>query len=77
MLYEILDCFYLNFCRFTLVESIPENLTYKAGEPSHPSTYSGIHEILSKAKDTIEIASFYWTMRSDDLTVKDPSSWEV
>ncbi|XP_053373160.1 5'-3' exonuclease PLD3-like [Mercenaria mercenaria] len=63
-------------CLFTLVESIPENLTYNAGEPSHPSTFSGIQEIISKAENTIEIASFYWTMRPNDLPVTDPSSWQ-
>lgn len=71
-----LQCKTNDACSFTLVESIPENLTYNAGEPSHPSTYSGVHEILSRAKETIEIASFYWTMRADDLPVKDPSSWQ-
>ncbi|KAL4238595.1 phospholipase D [Mactra antiquata] len=63
-------------CLYTLVESMPENLTYNAGDPSHPSTYSGIRDILGMAKETIEIASFYWTIRGDDLPVKDPTSWE-
>ena len=70
-----------NFCSvlysFQLVESIPENLTYTKGEPSHPSTYHGIKELLALANETIEIASFYWTMRGDDLPVSDPSDWQV
>ena len=60
-----------------MVESIPENLTYSSGEPTHPSTFSGIRDMISKAKETIEIASYYWTMRSDDLPYADSSSWQV
>lgn len=63
-------------CSFTLVESIPENLTYNAGEPSHLSTYEGIREILALAQESIEIASYYWTLRGSDVPFKDPSSWQ-
>lgn len=63
-------------CIFTLVESIPENLTYKNGELVHLSTFAGIKQILALANETIEIASFYWTMLGTDLSVQDPSSKE-
>lgn len=59
------------------MESIPENLTYSPTEPSHPSTYIGIHDMIALAKETIEIASYYWTMTSADLPVRDPSDWQV
>lgn len=63
-------------CVFTLVESIPDNLTYSNGSLPHPSTFTGISQILDLAQDTIEIASFYWTMRRSDLPSPDGSSWQ-
>ena len=63
--------------RFQLVESIPENLTYNSGPPIHPSTFTGIKQLIGLAQETIEIASFYWTMRSEDLPVQDESAWQV
>lgn len=63
-------------CIFTLVESIPENLTYPAGSPQHVSTFAGIQGLLKQAKETIEIASYYWTMLPEDLPVQDPSNWQ-
>lgn len=62
-------------CVFTLVESIPDNLTFAAGTPSHPSTFEGIFQMLEMAKETIEIASFYWTMKGSDLPSPDGSDW--
>ena len=56
---------------------MPENLTYSSGSPSHPSTFTGISELLDLAQETIEIASFYWTMRSSDIPSPDGSSWQV
>ena len=63
-------------CNITMIESIPENLTYPAGAPSHPSIYSGWLKLLDTAQSTIYIASSYWSLRSDDIPVKDPSSWQ-
>lgn len=63
-------------CVFTLVESIPENLTYSNGSLPHPSTFTGISQLLDMAQDTIEIASFYWSMRGSDLPSPDGSSWQ-
>ena len=59
------------------MESIPENLTYSNGSLPHPSTFTGISQLLDMAQDTIEIASFYWTMRKSDLPSPDGSSWQV
>jgi hypothetical protein len=63
-------------CNITLIESIPENLTYPDGAPSHPSIYSGWLQLLDAAQSTIYIASSYWSLRSEDIPVKDPSSWQ-
>ena len=59
------------------MESIPDNLTYANGSLPHPSTYTGISQLLDKAQGTIEIASFYWSMRPGDLPSPDGSSWQV
>lgn len=64
------------FLRYTLVESIPENLTYGEGSPTHPTTYSAWKTLLSIATETIDIGSFYWSLKSGDI-YKDPSDWEV
>jgi phospholipase D3/4 len=63
-------------CNITMIESIPENLTYTKDAPSHPSIYSGWLQLLDTAQSTIYIASSYWSLRSEDVTVKDPSSWQ-
>lgn len=62
-------------CSASLVESIPENLTYPAGSISHPSTYKALSKLIDKATHTIEIASFYWTLRRADI-YNDSSAWQ-
>ena len=59
-----------------LVESTPENLTYPAGSPSHLSTYKAWMQLLTDAKETVDIASFYWTLRGHG-SIKDPTDKEV
>ncbi|XP_033110848.1 phospholipase D3-like [Anneissia japonica] len=56
-------------CRVVLVESIPENLTYPDGAPSHVSTYQTWLNLILSAEKTIDIASFYWTLRPHDLNI--------
>lgn len=63
-------------CVLSLVESIPVGLTYKAGSPSHPSTFSGLMNLMEAATKSIEIASFYWTLNGSDIAFHDNSSWE-
>ncbi|KAI4457676.1 phospholipase d - related [Holotrichia oblita] len=62
-------------CRFSLIESIPEGMTYPNGTASYPSTYETWYDLIDKAQHTIEIASFYWTLRQDEV-YPDPSSVE-
>ncbi|XP_023213787.1 phospholipase D3-like, partial [Centruroides sculpturatus] len=59
----------------SIVESIPENLTYPAGSPQHLSTYEGWMNLIGMAQNTIDIASFYWTLRGNDV-IQDPSDWQ-
>ena len=50
-------------CRLSIVESIPENLTFPSGSPSHGSTYDAWMSLLSAASKSVDIASYYWTLR--------------
>ena len=50
----------------TIVESIPENLTYSCDSPVHPSTYQGWLDLLTAATTSVDIASYYWTLRGTD-----------
>ncbi|CAL8091902.1 unnamed protein product [Orchesella dallaii] len=60
-------------CRISLVESIPEGLTFNSSI-SHPSTYDAWVQLIDLAKEEIEIGSFYWNLedtRTDpNLTAK-------
>lgn len=57
----------LDDCVISLVESIPEGLEYSQDAPSHRRTYDTWMELVENAKDHIDIASFYWTLRGQDV----------
>ncbi|XP_059167441.1 5'-3' exonuclease PLD3-like [Physella acuta] len=61
-------------CIFTLVESIPENMTYSANDRRLMSTYDAHMRLLDRANSSIHLASFYWTLRGSDTEVHDYSS---
>ena len=63
-------------CKLSIVESIPENLTYPSGSPLHESTFEGWLDILQLAKNYVNISSFYMTLNGSDTNTKDPSSNE-
>ncbi|GJQ69236.1 hypothetical protein Trydic_g6385 [Trypoxylus dichotomus] len=60
-------------CRFSLVESIPEGLVYPNSTALFPSTFETWYDLIHRAQHSIEIASFYWTLRQDEV-YPDPSS---
>ncbi|XP_031342086.1 phospholipase D3-like isoform X2 [Photinus pyralis] len=62
-------------CKLSLVESIPEGLTYPRNATSFPSTYHTWLELINSTRHTIEIASFYWTLRSSEV-YPHPSSYQ-
>lgn len=62
-------------CRVKLVESIPEGLVYPPDSPNFPSTFDAWSELLSLANKTLDIASFYWSLRSGDV-YNHSSSWQ-
>ncbi|XP_054289745.1 5'-3' exonuclease PLD3-like [Macrosteles quadrilineatus] len=49
-------------CKFSLVESIPDGMSYRNGSTPFPSTFSVWSDLLAKATSTVEIASYYWTL---------------
>jgi len=63
--------------RISLVESIPENLTYPDRSPLHTSIYDAWMRLISSASESIDIAAFYWSLRSSDVQFQDPSDWQV
>ncbi|KAJ3619506.1 hypothetical protein MTP99_005183 [Tenebrio molitor] len=63
----------INTCSLSLVESIPEGLVYNDTPATHPSTFDTWFNLIVSAESTIEIASFYWTLRQSEV-YPDPSS---
>ncbi|CAG9822670.1 unnamed protein product [Phaedon cochleariae] len=60
-------------CRLSLVESIPQGLVYPNDSVIYPSTFHTWLELISSAQESIDIASFYWTLRQSEV-YPDPSS---
>ncbi|TRY88702.1 hypothetical protein DNTS_006272 [Danionella cerebrum] len=61
-------------CRLTLVESIPEGLSFPSGSPQLPSISETWTDLLSKANSSVHIAAFYFTLRDSDMGLTEPSS---
>jgi len=61
--------------RITLVESIPEGLVYPEGS-LQPSIYDSWLKLTDLAEKSIDIASFYWTLKGEDV-IPHPSASEV
>jgi len=61
-------------CTFTLVESVPETLSCNTSEPRLLSTFEAQKRILEKAKSTVHLSTFYWTLFGNDTQFHDDSS---
>lgn len=61
--------------RIELVESIPEGLSYPDGSPTFLSTYDAWNRLIEMANESIDIGSFYWTLRGDDF-YNHSSAWQ-
>ena len=66
----LLSLFYFPF-RLSLVETIPENLTFSSGQ-GHLSTYAAWMQLLRSARTNVTISSFYWTLRGTE-NINDPT----
>ncbi|XP_058816452.1 5'-3' exonuclease PLD3-like [Topomyia yanbarensis] len=62
-------------CHIQIVESIPEGLIYPKGSPTFMSTYDAWKTLIGLATQTIEIGSFYWTLRGEDV-YNHSSAWQ-
>ncbi|KAJ8938164.1 hypothetical protein NQ318_011929 [Aromia moschata] len=62
-----------NTCRLSLIESIPEGLTYSNESIIYPSTFDTWLDLINSAHESIDIASLYWTLRQSEV-YPDPSS---
>jgi len=60
-------------CKFELVESIPEGLTFNS-TINHTSTYSAWSNLIRLAEEEIHLAGMYWSLRGQDIW-SDPSDW--
>nr|BAN21362.1 conserved hypothetical protein [Riptortus pedestris] len=57
----------LQNCSISLVETIPDGMSYRNGSTPYRSTHDVWMEMIELANSTIEIASFYWTLRDTDV----------
>lgn len=58
-----------------MVESIPEGLNYTDGSPAFLSTYDAWNRLIDMANESIDIGSFYWTLRGRDF-YNHSSAWQ-
>nr|XP_037272177.1 5'-3' exonuclease PLD3-like [Rhipicephalus microplus] len=52
-------------CTYTVVETIPEGVTFSSGYPRHLATYDAWTELINVSTAEIKIASFYWTLSAN------------
>lgn len=57
----------MDHCSISLVETIPVGLNYNNNTAQHETIYDSWMDLIGMAQNTIEIASFYWTMRREDV----------
>ncbi|XP_067875252.1 5'-3' exonuclease PLD3 [Heterodontus francisci] len=65
---------YPDSCRLVLVESFPEGMHFGSNSTVNPSIFDGWMKLLSEAEKSIEISSFYWTMRNVDTHTSEPTA---
>lgn len=63
--------------RAVAVESIPEDMDYPSGFISKPSTSQAWLGLIARARSSLDIASFYWTLTNNDTHTWDPSAEQV
>ncbi|XP_076245485.1 5'-3' exonuclease PLD3 isoform X2 [Calliopsis andreniformis] len=57
----------MNGCNFSFVETLPLGMNYTDNSMLFESTYDSWTRLISLAREKIEIASFYWTLRREDV----------
>lgn len=64
-----------DMCNIQLVESIPEGLNYPDGSPKFLSTFEAWGSLIALANKSIDIGSFYWSLRGSDV-YNHSSAWQ-
>lgn len=62
-----------NQCSMALVESIPLHVKYKANVTFGISLEKTWKALISMAEDQVDVASFYWTLTGEDISVNSSS----
>ncbi|XP_037812840.1 5'-3' exonuclease PLD3-like [Lucilia sericata] len=62
-------------CQMQLVESIPIHLNFTENSPSFMSSYEAWKLLLNISESSLDIGSFYWTLRGLDV-IEDPTAAE-
>nr|XP_033199250.1 phospholipase D3-like isoform X1 [Bombus vancouverensis nearcticus]XP_033199251.1 phospholipase D3-like isoform X1 [Bombus vancouverensis nearcticus]XP_033199252.1 phospholipase D3-like isoform X1 [Bombus vancouverensis nearcticus] len=57
----------MNGCNLSFVETLPIGMNYTNNTVFLDNTYDSWIKLISLAREKIEIASFYWTMRREDV----------
>ncbi|OAD52164.1 Phospholipase D3 [Eufriesea mexicana] len=57
----------MNGCHLSIVETLPVGMDYVNNSIFLDNTYNSWVKLISLARERIEIASFYWTMRREDV----------
>ncbi|XP_074497260.1 5'-3' exonuclease PLD3 [Sebastes fasciatus] len=60
-------------CKIVLVESIPEGLEFKSST-TNPSIYQAWVNLMSEARSSVDIASFYWSLTNQDTGTHEPTA---
>lgn len=60
-------------CSMTLVESIPEHMSFKANVTFGIPLEKAWKDLISMATDQMDVASFYWTLTGEDINVNSSS----
>ncbi|XP_034051326.1 5'-3' exonuclease PLD4 [Thalassophryne amazonica] len=63
----------LDQCRMVLVESIPQHMAYKANVTFGIPLETVWKDLLSVAAVQVDVASFYWTLTSEDISINSSS----
>ncbi|KAF7666503.1 hypothetical protein LDENG_00106910 [Lucifuga dentata] len=62
-------------CKIVLLESIPEGLKFNSSI-THLSIFQAWLNLISKARSSVDIASFYWTLTNKDTRTQEPSAYQ-
>ncbi|XP_037342717.1 5'-3' exonuclease PLD4 [Pungitius pungitius] len=65
--------FHTDQCSMALVESIPQQVSYEANETIGIPLEKVWKDLLSMARDHVQVASFYWTLTGEDINVNSSS----